>query len=135
MAPVWRLTAFTVCCIVLVSGLFLVVPADGSGCEKWKSEFLTGAMTLTSYINTHHKYFQNKLGRVEFEAQALNLVAKLMAIETRAKSVASCVHPDDKFEGRKRLLLQTLAVVIPLMKAGDVVAPEIRDRLEREGQN
>ena len=135
MAPVWRLAAFTVCCIVLVSGLFLVVPADGSGCEKWKSEFLTGAMTLTSYINTHHKYFQNKLSRVEFESQALNLVAKLMTLEARAKTVASCVHPDDKFEGRKRRLLQTLAVVIPLMKAGDVVAPEIRDRLEREGQN
>jgi hypothetical protein len=120
-----------VACIRAVSGR----TGRGERLEKWKSEFLRGAMTLTSYINTHHKYFQNKLSSVEFEAQALNLVAKLMALEARAKTVASCVHPDDKFEGRKRLLLQTLAVVIPLMKAGDVVAPEIRDRLEREGQN
>ena len=60
-------------------------------------------------------------------------MATLTALEARVKTVASCVRPDDKFEGPKRLLLQTLAVVITLMKAGDVVAPEIRDRLEREG--
>ena len=135
MAPAWSVTGFTGCCILYVLGVFSAPSAQAGGCEKWKSEFLSAAMTLTSYMNTHHKYFQKKLTSVEFEAQALNLVAKLMALEARVKTVASCVHPEDRFEGRRRFLLQTLAVVIPLMKAGDVVAPEIRDRLEREGHD
>ncbi len=133
MPSLLRLMGVAFVGVLCAFSLTSVSPAEAGGCEKWKSEFLSGAVTLTSYINTHRKYFDKKIGAAEFDEQALNLVAKLMVLEARAKAVPSCPHPDDKFEGRRRVLLQTLAVVIPLMKAGDVVAPEIRDRLERDG--
>lgn len=116
--------------ILLMQGTLSVVPADAGGCEKWKSEFLSAGVTVTSYINAHRKYFNQKMSEMEFKAQTDKWLDKLALLEVRAKAVDSCPHEENKFEKRKDVLLKTLAVVIPLMKAGEEVAPQIRDRLD-----
>ncbi|MBX3308089.1 MAG: hypothetical protein KF751_18745 [Nitrospira sp.] len=116
--------------ILVMQGLLGVAPADAGGCEKWKSEFLGAGATVTSYINAHRKYFNQKMTDVEFKTQTDTWLDKLALLEVKVKAVDSCPHPENKFEKRKDLLLKTLAVVMPLMKSGEEVAPQIRQRLD-----
>lgn len=111
--------------VVLLLGLSVPAQVHAFGCEKWKSEIAGTVKDLALYMKAYH---DRSNGR--FAEKSSELIGKLRKIKDRVESVSSCTD-DVKYENRRLALIKALNIALPVMKAGELLDPGVRESLGR----
>lgn len=115
------------CCSVAIA--FTLLSGNVIACEKWKSEIGSTVWNVGKYIKVYKKYTDNNISQSEFRSEANEAIEKLETVVSRTLSISSCTHPDNKYENRKESLSSTIDFALPIMKAGEFLAENVKEKL------
>ena len=96
-----------------------------AACEKWKSEIAGTVKDIGFYMKAYHDRSDG-----QFTKKTDKLIGKLRKIKDRVDSVSSCTD-DVKYENRRLALSKALNIALPVMKAGELLDPAVRENLGR----
>ena len=121
--------------LILVIGIIIILPNNVYACEKWKSEIGSALHSFGKYLKNYKKYVDNKITAEEFRHEADEAIYKLQNVDQKVNETSSCTDPEGKFEKRRVLLSDTLNYAIPIMEKGELLAENIKEKLNHADQD
>lgn len=112
-------------CFLVLPLLVLSMAGQAHACEKWKSEIGGTVKDIGLYMKAYHDRSDGR-----FAEKTDKLIGKLRKIKDRVDSIPSC-GDDVKYENRRIALGKALNITLPVMKAGELLDPGVRESLGR----
>lgn len=103
----------------------LAVSGEAHACEKWKSEIAGTVKDIGLYMKAYHDRSDGR-----FAEKTDKFMGKLRKIKDRVDSISSCTE-EVKYENRRLALSKALNIALPVMKAGELLDPGVRESLGR----